>query len=125
MTRRGDHIAPRKEFSEATKRAIRERDWGECQYCGGAGSEVDHIKAAAFGGLPTLENGQLLCGPCHSVKTEQDRANALAADKMAGRAGQYSRRMKAKAQGKHKAIANRNEWPPKGSRKIANRGFGK
>ena len=104
MSRRPDHLGKRKEFSEKLKQEIRKRENYQCEKCGESAIQVDHIKPAALGGRSTYDNAQLLCDSCHDVKSAIDRANALKADKMGGRVGQYSRRQKAKANGTYKPI---------------------
>lgn len=52
---------------------IKRRDKGTCVQCGGTGTHVDHIIPVSRGGSWSLENLQLLCVPCHSKKTKQER----------------------------------------------------
>lgn len=53
--------------------------------------EADHeIPNAWEPGKPT----QLLCIPCHKVKTKQDHKRIAKAHRQAGRKGQYARRQK-------------------------------
>ena len=37
--------------------------------------QIDHIKALANGGTNDLINLQILCKPCHFVKTQEESAN--------------------------------------------------
>jgi len=50
----------------------------ECARCGADGADVrlelDHIIPVAEGGTDTLDNAQLLCGPCHQPKTQAEAA---------------------------------------------------
>lgn len=81
--------------AKALHRVIWDRDCGMCQHCGGKlgrvdrlGDEpfqpvIDHIVPLARGGTNVIENLQLLCFKCNSVKatrlesdySEQERAN--------------------------------------------------
>ena len=47
------------------RRAIFERDGGQCAECG---SHFDHVIPVALGGATTIENLQLLCGDCNREK---------------------------------------------------------
>ena len=107
MTRRPDHIPKRKPFPKAVQAAILQRSGGMCEMpgCNAVGKEFDHYpKPVAKGGLSTLENGRLLCKP-HNASTGIQTAKEVAkADRQGGRSGQYARRSRAKATGKHKQI---------------------
>jgi 5-methylcytosine-specific restriction endonuclease McrA len=52
--------------------------WGVCLACAtvhAAGAlEVDHTVPVAAGGCDSPDNVQPLCGPCHLVKTVEERA---------------------------------------------------
>lgn len=68
---------PRVEFTRKQRLEIWNRADGHCQSCGmkmkaGEG-EYDHIIALAHGGETDVENGQLLCYPCHKPKTASDK----------------------------------------------------
>jgi hypothetical protein len=52
---------------------VKRRDGGICQSCGQPGTQVDHI---IRGDNHDLENLQLLCGPCHTRKTQIESAAA-------------------------------------------------
>jgi 5-methylcytosine-specific restriction endonuclease McrA len=39
--------------------------------------EVDHIVPVRLGGTPVIENAQVLCANCHSIKTKTERRAAL------------------------------------------------
>lgn len=82
-----------KEFGARVKAAAFKRCGGPdkptCEGCGrslhGHPFQYDHIKPAAEGGPPTLENCMVLCsGPrtsCHSIKThDQDTPRMVKAD---------------------------------------------
>lgn len=55
-----------------------------CEQCGGlivGRGQYDHIKPDGLGGEPTLENLQVLCSPCHRIKThDHDRPIMTKAD---------------------------------------------
>ncbi len=56
-----------KDFTEAQKRAIMERDGYRCVICGrgekdGVELQVDHIKPKDLGGTNSIDNGETLCG---------------------------------------------------------------
>lgn len=56
-------------------RLVRAKHYDKCKYCGSQKQlEVDHIKS--FKKYPNLRldvnNGQLLCRPCHKIKTRED-----------------------------------------------------
>ncbi|TFD68439.1 HNH endonuclease [Cryobacterium gelidum] len=53
--------------SSETRRKVIERDEGRCQSCGKLGSDLDHVD----GSSDDPSNLQLLCGPCHRVKTSE------------------------------------------------------
>lgn len=64
----------RENFSDKTKREALRRCGGHCQSCGkklrtGDGVEYDHIISDFFSGGNSLANCQVLCTPCHSLKT--------------------------------------------------------
>lgn len=48
-----------------------------CNYCGEIGQEVDHVIELAAGGDNTIENLQVLCKPCHKVKTAKYNSSRL------------------------------------------------
>lgn len=58
-----------------------QRDKGLCQACLAAhrvtiATECDHITPKHKGGTDDLGNLQMLCGPCHSEKTQREAAEA-------------------------------------------------
>ena len=57
-----------------SKRAIFLRDDFECQYCGRAAENVDHIKPRSLGGTHTWENVVASCKPCNSKKENKSPA---------------------------------------------------
>jgi hypothetical protein len=52
-----------------------------CNYCGDVGNEVDHVIELAAGGDNSIENLQVLCSPCHKVKTAKYNSKRLKTDK--------------------------------------------
>ena len=48
-----------------------------CNYCGEVGNEVDHVIELDEGGEDSIENLQVLCGPCHKVKTAKFNSSRL------------------------------------------------
>ena len=76
----------RQEFSPKTKLEAFARSKGNCEHCGvkirpGNGPHYDHATPDAVGGEPTLENCQVLCKPCHSVKTAKTDVPEIAKTK--------------------------------------------
>lgn len=65
----------RREFNRKTRTEAIKRADGKCQKCSAVlksgEAEVDHILEDQFGGEPTLANAQVLCKPCHKVKTAE------------------------------------------------------
>ena len=55
-------------ITAAQIRAVMERDL-VCQACGELGRDVDHIIPVSMGGQTEMENLQLLCQPCHFLKS--------------------------------------------------------
>jgi hypothetical protein len=107
MSRRPDHIPKRKAFPKSVQAAILQRSGGMCEMpgCKAVGKEFDHYpKPVAKGGLSTLENGRLLCKPHNASTGIQTAKDVAKADRQGGRSGQYARRAKAKAAGKHRQI---------------------
>ncbi len=67
----------RQEFTRKQRLEIWTRAAGHCEACKaklktGEG-EYDHRVAQGYGGENTVENGQLLCRPCHGKKTGADK----------------------------------------------------
>ncbi|MBF6792140.1 HNH endonuclease [Acinetobacter baumannii] len=59
------------------RESILERDGYLCVHCRAVGrvspaTDVDHIKAKAFGGTDEPDNLQSLCSPCHKEKTAKE-----------------------------------------------------
>lgn len=55
------------------RRAVIERDWQGCVYCGGdpfadGDIELDHVMPASRGGRDTLDNLLVACRPCNRSK---------------------------------------------------------
>jgi len=77
----------RREFPKSVQRAAFIRCNGKCEGddCGAhlyVGSyHYDHIIPDGNGGEPTLDNCQVLCKPCHSVKTRKLDVPAIAKTK--------------------------------------------
>jgi 5-methylcytosine-specific restriction endonuclease McrA len=62
-TRRRD-VVPR-----PVRQAVWERDGGRCVQCGADFElQFDHVIPVALGGASTVENLQVLCGPCNRAK---------------------------------------------------------
>lgn len=63
---------PKRDFDEAQRQVIYRRDNGICQMCGAECEwnkwEADHVKPWNRGGQTKIENGQVLCEHCNSVK---------------------------------------------------------
>ena len=65
----------RREFTAKTKLAAWDRAGGCCEHCtlkvtAAIGpTQYDHRIPDGLGGEPTLENCQVLCKPCHDLKT--------------------------------------------------------
>lgn len=74
----------REEFPAKVKLAAWNRERGHCQECGRKitkGVQYDHRIPAAIGGPPTVENCDVLCTPCHSLKTTTADVPAIAKTK--------------------------------------------
>jgi 5-methylcytosine-specific restriction enzyme A len=75
----------RTEFNRKTRDAIIARAAGKCEKCAapikGRAFEIDHKHMAIYGGAATLENGELLCKPCHAAKTANDIKGLRKADR--------------------------------------------
>lgn len=49
--------------------AVMQRDGGQCCYCGSTDElQYDHIHPYSKGGKHTIDNLQILCGPCNRAK---------------------------------------------------------
>ena len=119
-SRRPDHIPKRKAFPRSVQAAILQRSGGMCEMpgCKSVGEEFDHYpKPVAMGGKSTLENGRYLCHSHNATTGVQTAKDAAKADRQAGRSGQYARRQRAKAEGRHRPIAakpfpkQKRKWP--------------
>jgi 5-methylcytosine-specific restriction endonuclease McrA len=100
----------RRNFSQKTKALIRERSGGVCEVdrippesrlvryralpgsCQRAGAEVDHIHPDWADGPRTVENGALLCKPCHSIKSVVDNKEAKKSNRILGKADRRATR---------------------------------
>ena len=59
----------RQPISRDVRRAVFERDGGRCTECGSNFDlQYDHMIPVALGGATTVDNLQLLCGPCNRLK---------------------------------------------------------
>lgn len=81
----------RREFTKAIKRDAAARAQGRCENCSSrlayGDYHYDHVIADALGGEPTLDNCQVLCRTCHSLKTtERDVPLAAKAKRISDRA---------------------------------------
>ena len=77
----------RRKFTRKTKREAFERCGGRCEGCGilfraGINIEYDHRSPDYFEGPNTLENCQVLCRPCHVLKTGGDMKNIARAERI-------------------------------------------
>jgi hypothetical protein len=63
-------MTPRREpIPRDVRRAVWERDGGACVACGEAFElQFDHVIPVALGGAGTVDNLQVLCGPCNRAK---------------------------------------------------------
>jgi len=76
----------RREFPAKVTDAAYVRCGGHCESCSAplrpGKIEYDHILSDGLGGLPTLDNCQVLCTACHSLKTHHsDRPKMAKADR--------------------------------------------
>jgi 5-methylcytosine-specific restriction protein A len=58
------------------RKAIREAGWAQCAKCPcrvlPSAADVDHVVPLALGGEDIDSNVQILCRPCHKLKTRSD-----------------------------------------------------
>ncbi len=60
--------------------------------------EFDHVENHGGGGRTDIENGRILCvKPCHRAKSAAETTRHADAERQAGRAGQYQRRISGRA----------------------------
>ena len=66
-------------FNKKQRREIYNKSNRKCNHCKKAielsGMEIDHIKPLASGGDNSYDNLQVLCKPCHFVKTKEEKDN--------------------------------------------------
>lgn len=61
--------AQRQPIPREVRRAVFERDGGQCAECGSKFDlQYDHVIPVALGGATTVDNLQLLCGECNRLK---------------------------------------------------------
>lgn len=65
---------PRRARASLSRRAVLVRDNFECQYCGRAAENVDHIVPRSRGGGHTWENVVAACRPCNARKENRSPA---------------------------------------------------
>lgn len=67
-------IEPRRSITKSQRAAAFLRAGGRCEKCRVKPDlyEVDHRIPRARGGIHAPENWQILCVPCHKIKTKQD-----------------------------------------------------
>lgn len=69
---------PRREFPKSVKVAVVKRATRDgvtyCEKCGAIAKrwQIDHVIADAHGGKPVIENAELICEACYSVKNPKD-----------------------------------------------------
>ena len=64
-------------FNKKQRREIYNKSNRKCNHCTKAielsGMQIDHIKPLASGGDNSYDNLQVLCKPCHFVKTKEEK----------------------------------------------------
>jgi 5-methylcytosine-specific restriction protein A len=71
-------MTKRREFSKAIKVQVVKRTTRDgvtfCEKCGAIAKrwQIDHVIADAHGGEPVIENAELICEPCYSIKNPKD-----------------------------------------------------
>jgi 5-methylcytosine-specific restriction protein A len=82
----------RREFPQKVKVAVVKRATKDgvtyCEKCGAIAKrwQIDHVIADAIGGEPVIENAELICEPCFSVKNPQDTKLAAKVKRVEARA---------------------------------------
>lgn len=76
-------MAPRRQLSTRARLDLFLAHKGRCASCTlpippGKGWDIDHIIPLAIGGPDTTDNMQILCRPCHGVKTTKRDVPAIA-----------------------------------------------
>ncbi|WP_082764056.1 HNH endonuclease signature motif containing protein [Frondihabitans sp. PAMC 28766] len=63
-------VSSRRRPAEAdVRQLVWKRDGGKCRSCGSNTElQLDHIIPVAYGGATTVDNLQVLCGPCNRRK---------------------------------------------------------
>lgn len=62
-------VRRRRVWSDEERRFILDRDGWACVYCGSTDElEIDHIVPFSRGGACSIDNAQVLCGPCNRSK---------------------------------------------------------
>lgn len=94
MSRRPDHIPPRKAIPVSVKRQVVMRSDGVCEAlgCDQPACDLDHTIPVALGGENTADNIKALCREHHDAKTKLDVKMIAKADRQGGRSGQAKRR---------------------------------
>jgi 5-methylcytosine-specific restriction endonuclease McrA len=67
---------PYRSRASLSRRAVFVRDDFECQYCGRAAENVDHVIPKSRGGLHTWDNVVAACRPCNSRKENRTPKDA-------------------------------------------------
>lgn len=67
-------IASERARAVPLRQAVLTRDQGICRYCGcvPASPHLDHVQPVSRGGLSTLENLVVACGPCNLAKGSKE-----------------------------------------------------
>lgn len=109
MSRRPDWIKRGPRLTKKERAAMLERQGGVCAICAGPGPfDADHTWAVTDGNKGKPD--RLICKPCHAPKSAGEKARAEKADAMAGRTGQYARRLRNGATLK----SRKANWPKRG-----------
>jgi 5-methylcytosine-specific restriction endonuclease McrA len=108
-SRRPEWIPKRRAIPKPAQREVFARSRMICEDetgCTRPGKHIDHIKPVSMGGTNAPDNLRLLCVEHHAPKSADETRAAVKSDKQGGRLGQYSKRQRAKASGKHRPIQN-------------------
>lgn len=74
---------------------------------------IDHIQAIDHLGAHSLENWQLLCTPCHAVKTASDVKASAKGRRLRGEVGNGPRK-EIRSRGFRKPEGYQHKWPKRG-----------